>query len=145
METLKELVLSKADMEGQIKLLTDRLDVVNENIGPLLGGGTTDALEKSGKDTGTVTFFHEGIQVRASLSKKVEWDQTKLRAIGIRISEAGDNPEQYTDTTYTFPEKSFAKWPEAVQKVFLPARTVKPGKPKYEFILPPEESNDVPF
>ena len=87
----------------------------------------------SGKDTGTVNFVVDGVEVKQTVSKTVKWDQSELAFVFERIQEAGDNPDDYIKTSLSVSESDFKKWRPEIQAVFTKARSVLPGKPKYDF------------
>jgi len=91
-----------------------------------------------GKDTGTVHFDDDGVRVTADLPKKPVWDQKKLSEIAERITASGDDPTEYLDITYKVAERKYTAWPENLREVFVPARTLKTGKPTFQ-LIPIEE------
>lgn len=52
-----------------------------------------------------------------------------------RIRAAGDDPEEFIETSYRVPERKYAAWPAAIREGFEAARTVKPGKPIFKLTL----------
>jgi hypothetical protein len=86
------------------------------------------------KDTGTVRFDDGDFTVVADLPKRVDWDQDHLAEIVERIRAAGDDPAQYVDVAIKVPERKYAAWPDAIQAVFEPARTVRTGALKVELL-----------
>jgi hypothetical protein len=87
---------------------------------------------EEGKDTGTVRFEDNGFVVIADLPKRVSWDQDKLRhASEIIRTGWGDDPSDYVKTKLEVSEAAFANWPRPLRELFMPARTVKTGKPSY--------------
>jgi predicted phage gp36 major capsid-like protein len=86
---------------------------------------------QQGKDTGVVSFDDGDVRITADLPKKVEWDQAKLADIARRIVASGDDPAQYVEISYRVSESKFNAWPESLRSAFVPARTVKVGKPKF--------------
>lgn len=83
------------------------------------------------KDTGTVHIKTGELQVDCELQKKVEWDQEQMIAIRDRIANGGGDPFAYMRAKYDMTETAFNALQPAVKAVFMPARTVKPSKPKY--------------
>ena len=81
-----------------------------------------------GKDTGSVRFEEEGIEVLSDLPKKTTWDQKKLAELAKRIAEAGDDPSEFIDISYKVSERKFTAWPESLRAQFAPARTLGIGK-----------------
>jgi hypothetical protein len=88
-----------------------------------------------GKDSGVVHFDDGEVRVTADLPKKVEWDQAKLGDLVTRITAAGENAAQYVEISYRVSETKFNAWPESLRSQFIPARTLKVGKPAYRLAL----------
>lgn len=88
-----------------------------------------------GKDTGIVHFDDGRVRITADLPKKIEWDQAKLSDITRRIAANGDNPSEYIEINYRVSEAKFNAWPDSLKSVFVPARTLKTGKPGYRLTL----------
>lgn len=88
-----------------------------------------------GKDSGVVHFDDGEVRITAELPKKVEWDQAKLADLVTRITAAGENPAQYVEISYRVSETKFNAWPESLRSQFIPARTLKVGKPAYRLAL----------
>jgi hypothetical protein len=89
----------------------------------------------AGKDTGVVHFDDGRVRVTADLPKRVEWDQTTLAVIVDRITEAGEDPTEYVEIAYRISETKFNAWPEGIRRAFVPARTLKTGKPSFRLAL----------
>lgn len=88
-----------------------------------------------GKDTGVIHFDDGPVRITADLPKKVEWDQTRLAEIVGRIREGGEDPAEYVEMGYRISETKFNAWPETLRSVFVPARTLKTGKPGFRLAL----------
>ena len=89
----------------------------------------------AGKDTGVVHFDDGHVRITADLPKKVEWDQALLANLDARIAANGDNPREYIDVSYRVSETKFSAWASALREQFIPARTVKVGKPSFRLAL----------
>jgi hypothetical protein len=89
----------------------------------------------AGKDSGVVHFDDGDVRITADLPKKVEWDQTLLANLDARIAVNGDNPREYIDVSYRVSETKFSAWASALREQFIPARTVKVGKPSFRLAL----------
>jgi hypothetical protein len=89
----------------------------------------------AGKDTGVVHFDDGRVRVTADLPKRVEWDQARLAQLARRITANGDDPGEYLEVAYRVSETRFNAWPESIRGAFLPARTVKTGKPAFRLAL----------
>jgi len=88
-----------------------------------------------GKDSGVVHFDDGVVRITADLPKKVEWDQVQLVDIVARIAAAGDNPDEYVECAYRVSETKFNAWASSLRSQFIPARTVKVGKPSFRLAL----------
>lgn len=89
----------------------------------------------AGKDSGVVHFDDGDVRITADLPKKVEWDQTLLANLDARIAVNGENPREYIDVSYRVSETKFSAWAIALREQFIPARTVKVGKPSFRLAL----------
>jgi len=89
----------------------------------------------AGKDTGVVHFDDGQVRITADLPKRVEWDQALLASLDARIAANGDNPREYIDVSYRVSETKFSAWASALREQFIPARTVKVGKPSFRLAL----------
>jgi hypothetical protein len=94
----------------------------------------------AGKDTGTVHFDDGQVRITADLPKKIDWDQARLAEITRRMVANGDNPTQYVEISYRVSETKFTAWPDTLKNVFVPARTLKTGKPTFRLALTGEEA-----
>ena len=82
---------------------------------------------QQGKDSGTVHFEDDGIEVTADLPKKVTWDQKQLMAMAKRIQASGEDPTQYMDVSYKVPERKYTSWPDSIKQAFQAARMFNTG------------------
>jgi hypothetical protein len=62
-------------------------------------------------------------------------DQRTLAEIVRHITEAGDDPTEYVEIAYRVSETKFNAWPESIKRAFVPARTLKTGKPSFRLAL----------
>jgi len=103
--------------------------IVHERLGSMAQAQRAAA----GKQTGTVRFDSDGYTVIADLPKRTEYDQTKLAAAVEALRKWGENPADYVSFEIKVSEAKYQAWPPAVRALFEPARTVKTGKPSYQF------------
>lgn len=108
----------------QIKALQDEVMSIDERI--------LAELSTKVKPQGSTTVEFEGHKVTVTNPVTVKWDQDALREIADRIRNGGDNPEDFINYKLNVTETNYKAWPEQIQKIFLPARTVSIGKPRLE-------------
>lgn len=108
----------------EIKALQEKLNIIDEAI-------LADLAEKI-KSKGSTTVEYEGKKVTVTIPVTVKWDQGELRSIADRIRIGGDDPENYIDVKFNVRETLYKAWPEPMQKIFFPARTVTLGKARLE-------------
>lgn len=94
---------------------------------------------QAGKDTGTVHFEDAGVRISANLPKRPVWDQPKLAEIADRLRDSDENPNDFMQISYKFPERRYNDWTESLRQLFEPARTIKTGKPTFELSIPNTE------
>jgi len=96
------------------------------------------ARSAAGKDTGTVRFKDDAVEIVVDLPKKVEWDQARLAALSEQIRAGGEDPSQYVEVSFKVSERAYTSWPERIRQAFEPARTVRTGRATYRLAIPSE-------
>ena len=86
------------------------------------------------KDFGTVHVEDDGYDIPCELGKKVEWSQSALAGVVLKLQEAGEKPREYIKTEYKVSETAYNAWPEHIRKLIEGARTVKPETAKYKLV-----------
>lgn len=132
---IDQLALLQAELRQQMEHLHTCKSRLDAGLHHRLGEQAQAARVAAGKDTGTVRLIDGPVTVVADLPKRVEWDQSHLRAIVQRIRDTGDDPDQYVQTSLKVSERAYSAWPQPLRTVFEPARTVHTGKPAYALSL----------
>ncbi|WP_157314589.1 hypothetical protein [Chitinibacter sp. GC72] len=128
----QQLDLSLAELQRWVKDAQERMQAAKvRRFGTL----EQQARLRESKPNGVIHFDAGDFQVTADAPKRVSWDQTKLADLARRITANGEKLEDYIDIEYTVPEARFNAWPESWRAQFMPARTVKIGKPTYRLAL----------
>ncbi|PSJ17156.1 hypothetical protein [Nitrosomonas supralitoralis] len=145
-------VLAEQSSESLFQIKNDANDLLAtakalvEHIDQALNLKYSDRAQQlrlaSNKDTGIVHFDDGHVRITADLPKKVEWDQAMLSDITKRIAANGDDPSEYVEISYRISEAKFNAWPDSLKSVFVPARTLKTGKPGFRLTLL-KETNHV--
>ena len=145
-------VLAEQSSTSLFQLKNDANDLLTtakaliEHIDQALGLKYADRAQQlrlaSNKDTGIVHFDDGHVRITADLPKKIEWDQARLSEITQRITANGDDPSEYVEISYRISETKFNAWPDSLKSVFVPARTLKTGKPGFRLTLL-KETNHV--
>ena len=121
---MANLIQERQNALKKIKELQDRVEELDDQI--------FEQVKDQVKDQGSTTIEHEGCKLTVTIPMRTSWDESKLRQIAENIRAHGDDPEQYINYKLSVPESKYKALPDQVQKVFEPARTVKPGKRKLE-------------
>lgn len=132
------LFQAKNDAADQLAATKSLLEHIDHALDLKYSKRAQELRQAAGKDIGIVHFDDGQVRVSADLPKKIEWDQAKLADITRRIAANGENPEQYVDITYRVSETKFNAWPDTLKGAFVPARTLKTGKPSYQLSLAKE-------
>lgn len=82
--------------------------------------------------TGTHHRTDGGYEIKVTVPKNVTWNQAAVASAIETIKSWGEDPADYVDTKLSISETKFSAWPPAIRDLFEPARTVKPGKAKFE-------------
>lgn len=116
-----------------LKVEAKRLDDLFGSALAIRYAEKADALRKAqGKDSGTVTIADGDFAVKADAPRKVEWNQSLLRAAMETVKGWGEDPAQYLTSVLSVPESRYSAWPDSIRKVFEPARTVSTGKASFK-------------
>lgn len=79
------------------------------------------------------------VPVTADLPERVEWDQALLATVTRHVAaDDGADSAAYVEISYRVSETKFNAWPEPLQGVFAPARTLKTGTPAFRLTLEPQ-------
>ena len=127
------------DLIGQVAAVKDRVREwdaqLQRELSTRFAARAASLRQQAGKSTGTVRFDEDGYAVIADLPKRVEWDQARLAQLARQIIANGEDPAEYVEVTYRVSETKYNAWPEAIRTAFLPARTVKTGRPAFRLAL----------
>jgi hypothetical protein len=129
------LAVLQEEAEEAAKSARSLADWLNGAIGLRYAERAAAARRADGKDSGTVRLDEGEVTVIADLPKRVDWDQATLGKMVARIRAAGDDPEEYVETSFRVSERKYAAWPATIREGFEAARTVKPGKPTFRLTL----------
>ena len=129
MSTIVELIESVRKLELLHASSKNQLEEAREKLLESLSEQVRGQLSGKEYGTGTANIHAEHYNVKVTVPKKVEWDESQLAVIYQNIAASGDKADDYIDTSYSIKESKYTNWPESLQKSFEPARTVKSGKP----------------
>lgn len=115
------------NLNNQVKEMKQKLD---DGLNLRFSETAKDNLRSEGKDTGTARFMDGGFQIIAETPKKVTWDSEKMEAIAMHIPE--EKRRDLIKITYAVDERKYLSLPPEWQVVFKEARTVTPGKTRYQ-------------
>lgn len=119
----------------EIKPLHDEVMAIEAAIGKALEHQARNAFQAAGKIAGDITLTTEAGKVKASISKSVKWDTSKLQAIASSMSWAEARGVFKID--FSVPEANYkaaqTMRPELAAKL-LDAREVKYGDLKLDII-----------
>ena len=110
--------------------LTDARNNVKGKLDFEIAKSVTDELGTKDYGCGTATIELPQHKIKVVVSKKVKWDEGVLRNVADQIKSAGQNPEAFIKYKLSVSETSYKGFPEDIQKVFEPARSVEPNAPK---------------
>jgi hypothetical protein len=90
-------------------------------------------LHSENKDTGTTRFFDGAFQIVAEVPKKVTWDPEKMEELVKRVPE--DARKSFVKISYVIEERKYSSLPHEYQELFREARTITPGKTKFQISI----------
>lgn len=117
-------------IDGRIKALKDEKSKIEKELNEAVIQEASEKLKSKNYGCGTVNIEEGDFKIKVTVSKKVKWDNEKLSDIEELIRKGGQNPENFIKCTRTVNENSYKDFTDDIKKVFEPARTVEPSKPK---------------
>ena len=99
------LAVLQEEADDAAKAARSLADWLNGAIALRYGDRAAAARRAEGKDAGTVRLDDGEVTVIADLPKRVEWDQMRLGQIIGRIRAAGDDPDEFVDTSFRVAER----------------------------------------
>lgn len=117
------------NLNSQVKEMKQKLD---DGLNLRFAETVKSNLQNTGKDTGTARFMEGGFQIIAEIPKKVTWDSEKMEEIIEKISK--ERKEDLIKITYSVDERKYLSLPPEWQSIFKEARTVTPGKTRFQII-----------
>lgn len=125
------LMLLQEELKAQQETLKKRNAVLFAALEERYAEAARDKLQYQGKESGVVHVNDGDLVVDVEAKKSVVWDQNELAVLWERMIKTGDDPLVYMKRELKVSETSLKAWPKNIQDAFLPARTVKSGKPTY--------------
>ena len=100
------------------------------------GQAAHDALLASGKESGIVRINDGDHVVEIEHKISVAWDQSMLAVQWADLAMDGIDPRNFITRELKISETALKKWPIATRDAFLPARTIRAGKPTFKIVAP---------
>jgi hypothetical protein len=125
------------DLNEQMIKLTNHAKELKEKLEDAMNlrfsESVKNSLRSANKDTGTTRFFDGAFQIVAEVSKKVTWDQEKMEELVKRVPD--ERQKSIVKITYAIEERKYAELPHEYQELFREARTITPGKTKFQISI----------
>jgi uncharacterized protein (UPF0305 family) len=125
------------DLSDQLTKLTSHAKELKEKLEDGLNLKFSEAvknnLRSENKDTGTTRFFDGAFQITAEVPKKVTWDQEKMEELVKHVPD--ERRKTIVKITYAIEERKYAELPHEYQELFREARTITPGKTKFQISI----------
>ena len=120
-----ELLERRDELKEIIAGLRAELKDVEEEISDTWLTVARDALRADGKDFGTTYIVAGNKKLKATVRKKVVWDQNELGNVLQKMPE--DDARHYGKLTLAVEERKYTQAPPAIKAVLEPCRTVEVG------------------
>ena len=120
-----ELFERRAELKEFLLELKAELKDVDEQISDTFLQVARDALRADGKDFGTTYIVSGNKKLKATLRKKVVWDQNEL---GLALeSMPEEDARHYGKLTLAVEERKYTAAPPAIKEILESCRTVEIG------------------
>jgi hypothetical protein len=121
----RELFDRRSELKHIISELRDELKSVDEQLHDIFFSQACDALRADGKDFGTTNIVAGNRKLKATVRKKVVWDQNELGLV--LEAMAPEDARHYGKLTLAVDERKYTAAPPAVREVLERCRTVEVG------------------
>lgn len=121
----RELFERRQELKHIIADLREELADVEEQLYDTFYIQTTDALRADGKDFGTTYIVAGNRKLKATVRKKVTWDQDKLGNVLQSMPE--EDARHYGKLTLAVDERKYTAAPPAVKDMLESCRSVEVG------------------
>lgn len=132
-------MFNKQEADKLIAMITGCNQIINETknkkdeyenqLLAMISPEVQNSLEGNAYGCGTANVETETKTIKVTVSKKVKWDQEKLKSLWDDIETSGNKPEEYINVKYDVSENAYKAWPSSISDAFEPARTVEVSKP----------------
>ncbi|MAR68747.1 MAG: hypothetical protein CL833_15980 [Crocinitomicaceae bacterium] len=124
------LLERREELRTVISELKEELSDVNQKIQDVWLGQVRDALRADGKDFGTTKIVSGNKKFKATVRKKVIWDQDKLR--NELNSMSPENAQHYGKVVFSVEERKYTAAPPEIKQQLEDCRTVEIGSFSFE-------------
>jgi len=131
----EHLALLQEDARNALDAANRMRDWIEGTIALRYEQRAVGARAAAGKDTGTVRFQDDNVEVVVDLPKRVDWDQSRLATLVEQIRTGGEDPGEYVEVSFKVSERAYTAWPERIRLAFEPARTVRTGRATYRLAI----------
>lgn len=121
----RELFDRRSELKHIISELRDELKSVDQQLHDTFFNQACDALRADGKDFGTTNIVAGNRKLKATVRKKVVWDQNELGLV--LEAMAPEDARHYGKLTLAVDERKYTAAPPAVRNVLERCRTVEVG------------------
>ena len=121
----RELFDRRSELKHIISELRDELKSVDQQLHDTFFNQACDALRADGKDFGTTNIVAGNRKLKATVRKKVVWDQNELGLV--LEAMAPEDARHYGKLTLAVDERKYTAAPPAVREVLERCRTVEVG------------------
>jgi hypothetical protein len=127
---LRDLNEQMAKLASHTRELKEKLE---DGMNLRFSESVKNNLRSENKDTGTTRFCDGAFQIIAEVPKKVTWDPEKMEELVKRIPD--ERRKEIVKITYAIEERKYSSLPHEYQEMFREARTITPGKTKFQIVL----------
>ena len=121
----RELFERRSELKHVINEMRDELKNVEQQLHDTFFDQARDALRADGKDFGTTHIVAGNKKLKATVRKKVVWDQTTLGNV-LEEMDAED-ARHYGKLTIAVDERKYTAAPPAIRSLLQTCRTVEVG------------------
>lgn len=126
MDTILELFEARSALKEQISELQKHVKRIDADLQERYLDKAREALAEKGKDFGTITISDGNMSLKATVVKKVEWDQEGLAAVFDSMDP--ESARHYAKLSFAVEERKYTAAPPEVKRLLEPCRVTSVGR-----------------
>ncbi len=125
-----EIYTLNQTIAGELNALQLKKQEMQKELNAKIAVLATEKLKGKKYGCGTANVDTPTLKIKCVVSKKIKWDEEKLKIVRQQIIDAGQDSTHWIKEKLSVFETVYNNFSEEIQQTFEPAREVTPSVPK---------------